>query len=58
ELFLGEDATRGIPNMGFNLVDVEGVWLSLGEIGSGGCETTCGDVRLSLMEGFGNALLG
>ncbi|GJV18992.1 hypothetical protein Tco_1368012 [Tanacetum coccineum] len=26
ELFLGEDATRAIPNMGFNLVDVEGVW--------------------------------
>ncbi|GJS03586.1 hypothetical protein Tco_0320094 [Tanacetum coccineum] len=24
ELFLGEDATRAIPNMGFNLVDVEG----------------------------------
>ncbi|GKC09864.1 hypothetical protein Tco_1001474, partial [Tanacetum coccineum] len=22
ELFLGEDATRAIPNMGFNLVDV------------------------------------
>ncbi|GKA99643.1 hypothetical protein Tco_0827637 [Tanacetum coccineum] len=29
ELFLGEDATRAIPNMGFNLVSVEGVWLSL-----------------------------
>ncbi|GJZ84279.1 zinc finger, CCHC-type containing protein [Tanacetum coccineum] len=26
ELFLREDATRAIPNMGFNLVDVEGVW--------------------------------
>ena len=26
ELFLGEDATWTIPNMGFNLVDVEGVW--------------------------------
>ncbi|GJR88806.1 hypothetical protein Tco_0212817 [Tanacetum coccineum] len=26
ELFLGEDATRTIPNMGFNLVDVDGVW--------------------------------
>ncbi|GJS48154.1 hypothetical protein Tco_0598275 [Tanacetum coccineum] len=24
ELFLGEDATRAIPNMGFNLVNVEG----------------------------------
>ncbi|GJS82600.1 hypothetical protein Tco_0749141 [Tanacetum coccineum] len=42
-----------IPNMGFNLVDVEGVWWSLaicelmGEIGSGGCETTCG------VSGFG-----
>ncbi|GKF98955.1 hypothetical protein Tco_0297738, partial [Tanacetum coccineum] len=21
-----EDATRAIPNIGFNLVDVEGVW--------------------------------
>ncbi|GKC71488.1 hypothetical protein Tco_1117371, partial [Tanacetum coccineum] len=29
ELFLREDATRAIPNMGFNLVNVEGVWLSL-----------------------------
>ncbi|GKE32391.1 hypothetical protein Tco_1451713 [Tanacetum coccineum] len=29
ELLLGEDATRAIPNMGFNLVDVESVWLSL-----------------------------
>ncbi|GJZ74806.1 hypothetical protein Tco_0639271 [Tanacetum coccineum] len=26
ELFLSEDATRAIPNIGFNLVDVEGVW--------------------------------
>ncbi|GJV83952.1 hypothetical protein Tco_1523850, partial [Tanacetum coccineum] len=29
ELFLGEDATKAIPNMGLNLVNVEGVWLSL-----------------------------
>ncbi|GJR77882.1 hypothetical protein Tco_0090247 [Tanacetum coccineum] len=29
ELFLGEDVTRAIPNMGFNLVNVEVVWLSL-----------------------------
>ncbi|GJU80137.1 hypothetical protein Tco_1282502 [Tanacetum coccineum] len=30
------DATRAIPNMGFNLVDVKGVWLSLlGDRGSG-----------------------
>ncbi|GJS51597.1 hypothetical protein Tco_0624959 [Tanacetum coccineum] len=29
KLFLGKDATWAIPNMGFNLVDVEGVWLSL-----------------------------
>ncbi|GJV49267.1 hypothetical protein Tco_0425767 [Tanacetum coccineum] len=28
-MFLGEDATRAIPNMGFNLVDVEGVWSSI-----------------------------
>ncbi|GKC76686.1 copia protein [Tanacetum coccineum] len=26
ELFLGKDATRAIPNMGFNLINVEGVW--------------------------------
>ncbi|GJW66364.1 hypothetical protein Tco_0120788 [Tanacetum coccineum] len=30
ELFLGEDATRAIPNMGFNLVNVEGVCHQLG----------------------------
>ncbi|GJR81669.1 hypothetical protein Tco_0152454 [Tanacetum coccineum] len=33
ELFLGEDATRAIPNMGFNLVDVEGVCgFGMGEV--------------------------
>ncbi|GKF28859.1 hypothetical protein Tco_0095201, partial [Tanacetum coccineum] len=29
-------------------------WLR-GEIGNTGCETTCGDVGVSLMQGFGNA---
>ncbi|GJZ62776.1 hypothetical protein Tco_0618913 [Tanacetum coccineum] len=33
KLFLGEDATRAIPNMGFNLVDVEGVCgFGMGEV--------------------------
>ncbi|GKD46487.1 hypothetical protein Tco_1271132, partial [Tanacetum coccineum] len=32
ELFLGEDATRVITNMGFNLVDVEIVCLGVGEV--------------------------
>ncbi|GJY52028.1 hypothetical protein Tco_0442875 [Tanacetum coccineum] len=29
DYFLGEDATRAIPKHGFNLVNVEGVWLCL-----------------------------
>ncbi|GJX83420.1 hypothetical protein Tco_0332901 [Tanacetum coccineum] len=31
-LWKGEDATREIPNIGFNLVHVESVWLSILEI--------------------------
>ncbi|GJU50117.1 hypothetical protein Tco_1219672 [Tanacetum coccineum] len=53
-LFLGENATKAIPNMGFNLVNVEGeleceTHVSDGSMGSGGCETTCGDVGVSLI---------
>ncbi|GJW82372.1 hypothetical protein Tco_0146347 [Tanacetum coccineum] len=29
----------------------------MGEIGDGGCETTCGDVGVSLMYGFGEITL-
>ncbi|GJR60506.1 putative ribonuclease H-like domain-containing protein [Tanacetum coccineum] len=39
KLFLGEDATRAIPNIGFNLVDVEGV-----------CGFGMGEVVLSIFE--------
>ncbi|GJQ96873.1 hypothetical protein Tco_0008012 [Tanacetum coccineum] len=46
-LFLGEDATRAIPNMGFNLVHVESVWLSL--LGDGGKFTLS---PLDVLQGF------
>ncbi|GJU52987.1 hypothetical protein Tco_1226701 [Tanacetum coccineum] len=44
ELFLGEEATRALPNMGFNLVYVESVWLSLlGDEGDVIGEDDCDD---------------
>ncbi|GJV76896.1 hypothetical protein Tco_1508480 [Tanacetum coccineum] len=45
ELFLGEDAARAIPNMAFDLVDVEGVWRCH-------CGDDCEDDRIGL-SGFG-----
>ncbi|GKD80830.1 hypothetical protein Tco_1347669, partial [Tanacetum coccineum] len=42
-----EDATRAIPNMGFNLVHVESVWLSL--LGDGGKFTLS---PLDVLQGF------
>ncbi|GKD21750.1 hypothetical protein Tco_1223453, partial [Tanacetum coccineum] len=48
ELFLGEDETRAIPNMGFNLVNVEGVWISL--LGDRGGEFALSS--LDVLQGF------
>ncbi|GKC45150.1 hypothetical protein Tco_1062872 [Tanacetum coccineum] len=52
ELFLGEDATRAIPNMGFNLVDVEGFFYLEIEVVcvEFGCHF---EVELECMSGFG-----
>ncbi|GJS01513.1 hypothetical protein Tco_0318021 [Tanacetum coccineum] len=46
DLFLGEDATRAIPNMGFNLVNVKGV----SGFGIGVCELTLS--LLDVLQGF------
>ncbi|GJZ48304.1 hypothetical protein Tco_0602136 [Tanacetum coccineum] len=49
-MFLGENATRAIPNMGFNLVNVEGVWLSLLRDRGGVSGFGIGEVALSTLD--------
>ncbi|GKG01186.1 hypothetical protein Tco_0305891 [Tanacetum coccineum] len=53
ELFLSEDATREIPNMGGRFGELS---LLRDRGGNGGCETTCDDVVLGL-KGFLKLLL-
>ncbi|GKB98785.1 hypothetical protein Tco_0984922 [Tanacetum coccineum] len=58
-LWKGEDAARAIPNMGLEskvmreycFIVERDAWLR-GEMGNGGCERTCGDVGVSLIEWF------